>query len=47
MPAATEPAMPATSNPLGVRPDQAAMDVYLREGEARAAALGNRGPVRN
>lgn len=46
MPAASEPATAATSNSLGVRPDQAAMDAYLREGEARAAALGNRGPVR-
>lgn len=31
---------------LGYRPDQAEMDAYLRDGEARAMALGNRGPVR-
>ena len=27
-------------------PDEAAMQAYLREGEARAMALGNRGPIR-
>ncbi|MBL8705396.1 MAG: phytanoyl-CoA dioxygenase family protein [Rhodospirillales bacterium] len=27
-------------------PEQAAMDAYLREGERRALALGNRGPIR-
>lgn len=35
-----------TTNQLGHRPDQAEMDIYLREGEARAMSLGNRGPVR-
>ena len=27
-------------------PEQQAMTVYMREGEARAMALGNRGPIR-
>ena len=27
-------------------PDEAAMQVYLREGEQRAYRLGNRGPIR-
>ena len=27
-------------------PDEAAMQAYLREGEGRALALGNRGPIR-
>lgn len=35
-----------TTNKLGYRPDQDEMDIYLREGEARAMSLGNRGPVR-
>ena len=27
-------------------PEEEAMQAYLREGERRAAALGNRGPIR-
>src|SRR6056297_1474572 len=34
------------ANPYGFRPDQTEMDAYLSDGEARAMALGNRGPVR-
>lgn len=34
------------SAPIAYGPDDAAMQAYLRDGEARAAALGNRGPIR-
>ncbi len=34
-----------TTRDLGSRPDQADMDRYLRDGEARAMRLGNRGPA--
>lgn len=32
--------------PIAYGPEEAAMQAYLRDGEARAAALGNRGPLR-
>lgn len=32
--------------PVDHGPEQAAMQAYLREGERRAHALGNRGPIR-
>ena len=32
--------------PIAYGPEEAAMQAYLRDGEARAAALGNRGPIR-
>ena len=32
--------------PIDYGPEAAAMQAYLRDGEARAAALGNRGPIR-
>jgi hypothetical protein len=38
--------MTGISDRLGHRPDQAEMDIYLREGEGRAWSLGNRGPLR-
>jgi hypothetical protein len=36
----------AAANRYGFRPDQAELDAYLEDGEARAMTLGNRGPVR-
>src|SRR6478609_2645859 len=38
-----KPLTPATGD---YGPEEAAMRAYLREGEARAMALGNRGPIR-
>ena len=47
---ATAPAAPAAATvPAAAAdygPDEAAMQAYLREGERRALALGNRGPIR-
>ena len=34
-----------THSPVDYGPEQAAMEAYLRDGEARAMALGNRGPI--
>src|SRR6476620_1922906 len=37
---------PLTTPVVDYGPEEAAMQAYLREGEARAMALGNRGPIR-
>ena len=37
---------PITRIEVDYGPEEAAMRDYLRAGEARAAALGNRGPIR-
>ncbi len=36
----------SSSGAYGYRPDHAELEAYMREGEARAYALGNRGPIR-
>ena len=37
---------PLAPAPVDYGPEEAAMQAYLRAGEARAMALGNRGPIR-
>ena len=39
-------APPAINPGIDYGPEEAAMQAYLREGEKRAFALGNRGPIR-